>query len=170
VRAGGKESVMTARTEERGHRLVVGVDGSAASLAALDWAADMAGSTGADVEVVATWSWPSGYGAAVAIPADYDPAGDAEAMVTAAVEGVRARHPDVDFVPVVVEGRPAPVLVEASRGADLLALGSRGHHELAGALLGSVSEHCVAHAHSPVLVMGDRAMCDRAMDDRALPS
>ena len=52
------------------------------------------------------------------------------------------------------QGRPATVLVDASRGADLLALGSRGHGTVSGALLGSVAEHCAAHAHCPVLVSG----------------
>ena len=47
------------------------------------------------------------------------------------------------------------MLVDASRGADLLALGSRGHGELAGALIGSVAEHCTARAHCPVLVVHD---------------
>jgi nucleotide-binding universal stress UspA family protein len=153
---------MTVGTSERGHRLVVGVDGSPASLEALEWAAGLAGSTGASVEVLATWSWPSGYGASLVVPAGYDPAADAEVMVTNAVERVRVRHPEVEFVPVIVEGRPAPVLVEASKGADLLALGSRGHSEVAGMLLGSVSDHCAAHAHCPVLVIGDRAARDHA--------
>ena len=138
------------------HRVVVGFDGSEPATAALDWAADLAASTGARVEVVAAWSWPSGYGASLVIPVDYDPAGDATGMVTRAVDDARSRHPDVEFVPVVVEGRTAPVLVEASTGADLLALGTRGHGEVAGILLGSVSEHCVAHAQCPVLVIGDR--------------
>ena len=147
---------MPSATQERVHRLVVGIDGSESALAALDWAADLAASTGAAVEVLATWSWPSGHGASLVIPAGYDPAADAEGMVAQAVEGALARHPGVAFVPVVVEGHAAPVLVEASKGADLLALGTRGHGEVSGMLLGSVSEHCAAHAHSPVLVMGER--------------
>jgi nucleotide-binding universal stress UspA family protein len=77
-------------------------------------------------------------------------------MVARAVEEAQVRHPDVEFVPVVVEGHAAPVLVEASTGADLLALGTRGHGAAAGILLGSVSEHCVTHAHCPVLVIGER--------------
>ncbi len=144
---------MTTETVERTHRTVVGIDGSPGSLAALDWAAGSAESTGATVVAVATWSWPRGFGQTVLIPGDYDPAADTGALVGEAVEGARRRHPGVEFVPMVVEGRAADVLVEASRGADLLAVGSRGHGEVAGLLLGSVSEHCATNAHSPVLVI-----------------
>jgi nucleotide-binding universal stress UspA family protein len=77
-------------------------------------------------------------------------------MLGRAVDDAGRVHPGVVFVPVVVEGRAADVLVEASRGADLLAVGSRGHGEVAGLLVGSVSEHCATHAHSPVLVVRDR--------------
>ena len=146
---------MPRTTAERAHRVVVGFDGSEAATAALEWVADLAESTGAEVEVVSTWSWPSGYGASLVVPTEYDPERDAEDLVARAVEDVRRHHPDVAFVPVVVEGRTAPVLVEASRGADLLALGTRGHGAVAGMLLGSVSEHCAAHARCPVLVIGD---------------
>jgi nucleotide-binding universal stress UspA family protein len=52
----------------------------------------------------------------------------------------------------VVEGHPAPVLVEASKAADLLVVGNRGHGEFVGMVIGSVSEHCAANAHCPVLV------------------
>ena len=48
----------------------------------------------------------------------------------------------------------------ASDGADLLAVGTRGHGELAGALLGSVGEHCATHAHGPVLVVRDDCPAD----------
>jgi len=51
-----------------------------------------------------------------------------------------------------VQGHPAPVLVEASKGADLLVIGCRGHGEFAGMLIGSVSEFCATNAHCPVLV------------------
>jgi len=146
---------MTRGTIGTTHRTVVGVDGSPAALAALDWAATRAESTGATVVAVATWTWPRGFGQTVLVPGDYDPAADADALVREAVDGARARHPAVEFVSKVVEGPAADVLVRASRGADLLAVGSRGHGEVAGLLLGSVSEHCATHAHSPVLVVRD---------------
>ncbi len=146
---------MTTGTIERTHRIVVGVDGSPASQAALDWAADRAATTGSTVVVVTTWEWPRGFGQTLIVPADYDPSGDAATLAADAVDRARSRHPGVGFVPMVVEGRAADVLVEASRGADLLAVGSRGRGEVAGLVLGSVSEHCATHAHSPVLVVRD---------------
>jgi nucleotide-binding universal stress UspA family protein len=60
----------------------------------------------------------------------------------------------------VVQGHPAEVLLDAAAGADLLVVGSRGHGAFAEALLGSVGQHCVRHAHCPVLVM--RGEPDRA--------
>lgn len=53
----------------------------------------------------------------------------------------------------VAPGRPGQVLVEASRHAQLLVVGSHGHGDLVGRLLGSVSEHCVYHAGCPVVVV-----------------
>ena len=53
----------------------------------------------------------------------------------------------------IVKGHPSPVLIEPSRGADLLVVGSRGHEEFVGMLLGSVSDHCVSNATCPVLVV-----------------
>ena len=55
----------------------------------------------------------------------------------------------------VVNGHPAEVLLHAAAGADLLVLGSRGHGRFAEALLGSVAQHCVHHAHCPVLIIRD---------------
>ena len=53
----------------------------------------------------------------------------------------------------VVEGSPARSLLDISKGADLLVLGSRGHGPFVGMLLGSVSEYCAAHATCPVVVV-----------------
>jgi nucleotide-binding universal stress UspA family protein len=144
--------VTTVGTQGSG-RIVVGVDGSPSSLAALDWAAGVADATGAAVEVVATWQWPTGYGAGPMFPAEYDPAEDAARIAREAVGTVARAHPGVECTPLVVEGHPTKVLVDASRGADLLALGTRGHGELGGLLLGSVTEHCAARAHCPVVVV-----------------
>ncbi len=135
------------------HRIVVGFDGAPCSVRALQWAADLAVRTEASVEVVVAWEWPTSYGIALFLPSEYDPAADAERMVAEVLVALRTRHPGVAFEPVVVEGHPAPVLIDASRGADLLVVGSRGHGEFTGMLIGSVSEHCSANAHCPVLIV-----------------
>ncbi len=134
------------------HRIVVGVDGSPASMDAVAWAVGQAELTGAVLEVLAAWEWPTSYGWSLPIPSEYDPAHDSEVLLDKAIGPVRAAHPTVTIQQTVLEGHPAPLLVEASRGADLLVVGSRGHGEFAGMLLGSVSEHCTANAHCPVLV------------------
>jgi nucleotide-binding universal stress UspA family protein len=146
------------RSSEPAHsnRIIVGVDGSSSSIGALEWAAQQAKLSGAALEVIITWEWPSGYGWALPLPADYSPENDARILLDEMVTTARAAQPDVDIHTTVVEGHPAPVLVDASRSADLLVVGSRGHGEFAGMLLGSVSEHCVTNAHCPVVVVRDR--------------
>jgi nucleotide-binding universal stress UspA family protein len=59
----------------------------------------------------------------------------------------------VDVRTSIEEGSPAKVLIERSQGADLLVVGSRGLEGFTGMLLGSVSQHLVAHAHCPVVVV-----------------
>ena len=139
---------------ETSHRIVVGTDGSPTSIAALDWAVNQAELTGAILEVITTWEWPSSYGWS-AVPDNYKPAEDFEELLAKVMAPIRQAHPDLSIHATVVEGHPAPLLVKASRGADLLVVGSRGHGEFAGMLLGSVSEHCVTNAHCPVLVLRD---------------
>ena len=146
---------MAGTNVERTGRIVVGIDGSPMSVAALNWAVRQAELTGSSIEAITTWEWPTNYGWALPFPSDYDPAKDAEKMLTQALAPVQAAHPDVDIRVTVVEGHPAPVLVEASGGADLLVVGSRGHGEFVGMLIGSVSEHCVTNAHCAVLVQRD---------------
>jgi len=138
------------------HRIVVGVDGSDSSMAAVEWAAHQAELTGSTLEILMTWEWPTSYGWSPPVSGEYDPAHDAATALAEAVKPVRASHPGVDMVSTIVEGHPAPHLIEASKGADLLVVGSRGHGEFTGMLVGSVSEHCVANAHCPVVVVRDR--------------
>ncbi len=133
-------------------RVVVGIDGSAASLDALAWAAHQADLTGAALELVAAWEWPTSFGWAVPVPADYDPEAEVRSVLDNAVASARASHSALRVDARIVHGHPAPVLVEASKGADLLVVGSRGHGEFVGMLIGSVSEYCTTNAHCPVLV------------------
>jgi nucleotide-binding universal stress UspA family protein len=134
-------------------RIVVGLDSSPSSKDALRWAARQAELTGASLEVVTTWEFPTAFGWAPPYPENFDPGRDASQSLDEAIEEVLGTAPRVKVRTKVVEGHPAPVLVALSRGADLLVVGSRGHGEFAGMLLGSVSEHCVTNAHCPVLVL-----------------
>jgi nucleotide-binding universal stress UspA family protein len=137
---------------QSGGRIVVGLDGSASSLDALSWAARQAELTASGLEVVTCWELPSSYGWAMPIPEDFDPEGDIRGTLETALAPLRADHPGMDVKGRVVRGHPAPILVEASKGAELLVVGSRGHGEFVGMVIGSVSEYCAEHAHCPVLV------------------
>jgi nucleotide-binding universal stress UspA family protein len=143
---------MTGAAIEAG-RIVVGVDGSPSSLAALEWAARQAEFTGSSLELIMTWEWPTSYGAPFVFQTDWNPAADATKVLDEIVAKARTAHPGLEFRTTVVEAHPAPALVAASKGAQLLVVGCRGHGEFAGMLLGSVSEHCVTNAHCPVLVL-----------------
>ena len=134
-------------------RIVVGVDGSAGSAHALRWAARQAGYTGATLEAVVAWQYPAFFGwAPVGVDsADFDSLAE-KALNDALNEVFGPQWPE--WVQTrVSEGYPARVLVEASEGADLLVVGSRGHAGFADALLGSVSTYCVQHAHGAVTVI-----------------
>ena len=134
--------------------IVVGVDGSDASKDALRWAARQAKVTGASLRAVMTWQVPVGtYAAPMALPGGYDFGPEAERTLDESIREVLGEHPGVEVSAVVIEGHPAPKLLEAAADATLLVVGSRGHGAFTGMLLGSVSEHCVAHAPCPVVVV-----------------
>jgi nucleotide-binding universal stress UspA family protein len=121
---------------------------------ALDWAIHQAELTHASVLVVMAWHLPAAVGWNTPMaPPPYSPDADAVSTMEVVLKPVRREHPDVIVESRVVEGHPSPVLIEASRGADLLVVGSRGHGEFVGMLLGSVSDHCVSHAACPVVVV-----------------
>ena len=143
--------------EAQERRIVVGVDGSESSVRALAWAAGQAELTGSVVEAVTTWQWPSSFGFGLVVPEGWSPVDDAQKVLDNAIEQVAPAHPGLAIRTRIVEGHPAPALVEASADAELLVVGSRGHGEFAGMLLGSVSEHCVTHAHCPVLVLREKS-------------
>ena len=86
------------------------------------------------------------------MPDDLNPAEQVSKTLESAVETVRARYPDLHIDAHVVNGHPAPILVKESKGVDLLVVGSRGHGEFVGMLIGSVSKYCTTNARCPVFV------------------
>jgi nucleotide-binding universal stress UspA family protein len=139
-------------TAPRHKRVVAGTDGSSAPIAALRWALYYAALSGSATEVIVAWDWPANIGWEFSVPGDFDPEMSAEQVLDVLIGQLRAEFPDQIINGKVMQGHPAPILVSASSHADLLVVANRGHGEFAGMLLGSVSEHCVAHAHCPVVV------------------
>jgi len=132
--------------------VIAGFDGSAASVAAVQWAADQADRTGARLDVVTAWEYPTSWGSTIPLPNDYDPVADARHLMDPVLEQLRNDHPSLDIHPHVIEGHPGEVLVEASHHGNLLVVASRGHRALTGVMLGSVSLHCATNADCPVVV------------------
>jgi nucleotide-binding universal stress UspA family protein len=133
--------------QARQRRIVVGVDGSQHARAALAWAQRQARLTGAALEVVAAWDYPQFYGMYGWTPVLEDPGLEqiAERLARDTAEAVLGAQPDIAAVIRVRQGPPGRALVEAARGAELLVVGSRGLGAVAGALLGSVSQHAAHH-------------------------
>jgi nucleotide-binding universal stress UspA family protein len=132
--------------------VVVGVDGSDPSKAALAWALRYAEMSGARLLAVTAWQAPPLVrGTAVTESVDWQ--NQAELAQGQAVRRIVGDQPEVAVNTLIEQGHPALVLVEEARVADLLVVGDRGLGEFAGTLLGSVSEHCVTHASCPVVVV-----------------
>jgi nucleotide-binding universal stress UspA family protein len=140
-----------------GQRIVVGVDGSPSSRAALTWAVRQAELTGASVDAVTAWHYPvmvGGYAwAPVSVLDDTDFAAIAARVQSEELSQTVDPKSTVKIGTSVQEGEAAQVLLEAADGADLLVVGSRGHGGFAGALLGSVSQHCAHHAPCPLVII-----------------
>jgi nucleotide-binding universal stress UspA family protein len=138
--------------------IVVGIDNSDESKAALRFALEEAKLRQATLRVVHAWQY--GYIGALGIEAYPALGGETkelrDATETAFEETLRESIRETDTVEIerrVVEGRPAAALVDESHGADLLVVGSRGHGGFAGLLLGSVSQQCAYHAACPVVIV-----------------
>lgn len=140
--------------------IVVGVDGSPAGADAVGFAFAEASVRGARLRALLAWTHPVSTGPGDMLPLVYDPevlAADERRLLAESLAGWRTRYPDVDVVAEAVRGRPAPVLAEASRRADLLVVGSRGRGGFTGLLLGSVGHAMLHRAHSPVAIVPRRS-------------
>ncbi len=143
-------------------RIVVGVDGSPGSLAALRWAGELAAQLGAAITVVHGFEMPAlaaGLRFAAVPPNVLDEAADTartrtqEALEGAWTEPLRAAG--VAFRTVLVDhaGADAILGVAEEENAGLIVVGTRGHGGFRDLLLGSVSSHLVHHAHRPIAVI-----------------
>ncbi|MFJ9542484.1 universal stress protein [Streptomyces sp. NPDC101225] len=139
--------------------VVVGVDGSASSLAAVEVAAREARLREAGLRVVHAFLWPATHvplGPWPLGPPDGGIRNRVEHLVAEAVERARKTAPEVDVSHVVVTGEPLTVLEAQSRAAELVVVGSRGMGGFVGLLVGATAVHLVAHGRCPVLVVRDQ--------------
>lgn len=138
--------------------IIVGVDGSEHSRAALNWAYEEAAHHEASLTVLAAWRAPvlpqqPPYGSVPPEGYDTQPATDALGMLEQLVAELEVKTPPVEVQTSVEQGNAAKVLIDRSKGADLVVVGSRGRDGFAGMLLGSVSQHVIAHSHCPVAIV-----------------
>lgn len=138
-------------------RVVAGVDGSSGSEDTLAFAFEEASLRGLGLTVVHTWQTPFFEAPARGPAADSDvraQIADSELLMLAeTLAGWREKYPDVEVRQRLVNGDATQVLVDASRGAELLVVGSRGRGGFQSLLLGSVSHAVLHHARSAVAVV-----------------
>lgn len=156
------------------HGIVVGVDGSTASLAALEWAAQDASMRDVPLTIVhvlttvdaAAW-------VDVPIPEDFIEMRDRQAaqIMRDAVDAASKWIPDTSRVAVrqhLVEGRPVGALVDLSKDAEMVVVGCRGLGKVEGLILGSVSAGLLHHTHGPVAVIHEDVSASSRPSDAAV--
>jgi nucleotide-binding universal stress UspA family protein len=138
--------------------IIVGVDHSPGAKAALVFANEEARLRGATIRAV--HAWQHAYIGYTGPEGNVPPIGaDIDELHTAAVAALEASvrealpETDVEITLHAMQGAPAGVLVDESRDADLLVVGSRGHGGFVGLLLGSVGQQCAHHAECPVVIV-----------------
>jgi len=157
----------------RGRRIVVGVDASEGSTAALAWASGEARARKIPVHAVLAWEFHPHWvdpGLGSMFPMGHQPTSEppeneyaevaaaVDRLLQNAIRDARASDPDCVTDPVsitheTVEGHPAQVLLASVRADDTMVVGSHGHGGFVGAMLGSISQHVVAHSKCPVVVI-----------------
>jgi len=140
-----------------GNGIVVGVDGSDASKAALRWATEQAHVLGTDVVAVHAWErarpGTCSYALASARPTVAEQRIQAAGLLAMTVREVFGPRIDGAVHAVLVEGPPARVLLRQARGARLLALGRTAHGQYELPAIGSVGLECLRHATIPVVAV-----------------
>lgn len=132
--------------------VVVGADGSPASVEALKWALHYASVIDAEVRVATGYTFPfTIFLAPTYTEADYER--DAAEALLVTVEHASLDAPEVPMTTTVMEVKPGRLLTEMSRGARALVVGAHGQGEFPGMHLGSVANFCVHHAQCPVVVV-----------------
>ncbi len=139
--------------------IVVGIDGSPASLRALEWAVDEARLRGCGVTLVCAWLPPyvgeplGMLGTEMSRWRDIEER--ARTIAAQAADAQRMRVPEVPIDVQVLEGSASALLLATAKAVDavMVVVGTRGHGGFTGLLLGSVSQQVVHHARCPVVIV-----------------
>jgi nucleotide-binding universal stress UspA family protein len=144
--------------------VVVGVDGSAASNAALTWARRQALLDGRPLSVLHACGLPAATGGFQDVTVtERGLVSVGRSIAREAVQRVRSANASVAVRTVVTMGNPATALVEASELADMLVVGARGRGSVSSALLGSVSAVVAREAQCPVVVVRGEPATDAVL-------
>jgi nucleotide-binding universal stress UspA family protein len=154
-RGRGPVVVVRKRHDPGSRRIVVGTDDSEPSRRALDFACREAEADGQEVVLLRAWR-------PLTMPIDKN--GDLPPSMTStlleeeealnfSVAEARGRYPDLEIEGEFIATGAGQALVDASSGAAMVVVGSRGHGVLASTVLGSVGHHVLHHAHCPVAVV-----------------
>jgi nucleotide-binding universal stress UspA family protein len=135
--------------------IVVGVDGSAGSMVAVEFAAREAAAHGAALRVVTAWEVPPSVLSSGGVAPDIYQSFERDARNTAqeAAALVARLEPSVRHEVRLVEGHAGNVLLDEAANADLVVIGRRGHGALSEFLLGSTSHQVADHAKCPVVLV-----------------
>ena len=137
------------------NKVVVGTDGSEASYEAVRWAAQEAKAHGAELEIIHTWSLPVMADPIGMVPLQL-PVEDFIKQADAVRDYAMKLAKEVGASQVtgrVERGMAAEHLIKASKSADQVVVGTRGHGGFVGLLLGSVAQQVATHAECPVVIV-----------------
>ena len=150
--------VMRHETDAANDQIVVGIDGSPSSNAAVGFAFATASLHKWKVVAVHAWDVPS-FDLVIMpgtpVPANFDSISDSEVRLAAeALSGFVAEYPDVEVQQVVTRGNAMRALLEAAPAAAMIVVGTRGHGQVMSSVLGSVSHGVLHKSKVPVAVVG----------------
>ncbi|MDP2014485.1 MAG: universal stress protein [Actinomycetota bacterium] len=151
--------VMRHEADTANDQIVVGVDGSASSSEAVNFAFATASLHKWKLVAVHAWEVPS-FDLVILpdtpVPMDYESIGDSEVRLAAEVlAGFEAEYPDVEVEQIVTRGNAVKALLEASPSAAMIVVGTRGHGQVMSSILGSVSHGILHKSKVPVAIVGE---------------
>ena len=145
--------------------IVVGVDGTPASIEGLVFALREGALRGTAVRVVTAWHFDGPYEGFLTPESFTQARENAEVAQAKALAAAQAKVPDVPEVSgELLQGAPGPTLVEAARDAAYLVVGTAHKNVAQRTFLGSVSHYCVQHATVPVAVVPGPVTASHARD------